>query len=149
MSDIEVVFTANPTGSKSLGYGTFKVAGISINYSVFSSPYNLGIMLNLPSHRSMKDGVAQMKDGKPHYINDVYIGDWALKTRIEEAVINAMYNKGVEVPPGIPYLKNGEARTASAPPTAFEQKVKEAITEQVPVKTVEKQLPEYDLDLPF
>jgi hypothetical protein len=143
MSDIEVVF--NPSsipGGKTLGYGAFKIAGVSINYSVYSSPYNLGINVSLPSHRSMKDGQPVMKDGKAVYVNDVYIADWALKTKLEEAVVNAMYNKGIIVPPGIPYPSKGQTPfPTSAPVVRF--------TPPVIPEPVEAQRPIYDEELPF
>lgn len=147
MSDIEVVFTANQPGNKAFGYGTIKVAGISINYSVYPSPYNLGIMLNLPSHRSMKDGVPQMKDGKPLYINDVYIADPALRIKIDEAVLNAMYNKGIRVTPGIPYTKPATSGNFTPASNTFEQRSTSVPT--TPVVPVVAERPTFDDDLPF
>lgn len=82
--------------SKAFGYGSIDFAGVSVNYSVYPSQYGLGIMVSLPSRPKMKNGV-QEKDaqGRPMYNNEVFIRDASIRSLVDEAVVNAMANKGV------------------------------------------------------
>ena len=95
-----VTASFNPStivGSKAIGYGSVDFAGVSVNYTVYPSTYGLGIGVVYPSRPRMKDGV-QVKDpttGKPVYNNEVFIKDFNIRTLADEAVLNAMSNKGV------------------------------------------------------
>ena len=84
-------------GSKAFGYGSVDFAGVSVNYTVYPSPHGLGIMVSYPSRPRMKNGV-QERDavtGRLSYTNEVFIRDASLRLLADEAVLNAMANKGV------------------------------------------------------
>lgn len=91
--------TFNPStipNSKAFGYGSIDFAGVSVNYSVYPSQYGLGIMVALPSRPKMKNGVQERDaQGRPAYNNEVFIRDASIRALVDEAVINAMANKGV------------------------------------------------------
>ena len=91
--------TFNPSSipnSKAFGYGSIDFAGVSVNYSVYPSQYGLGIMVSLPSRPKMKNGVQERDgQGRPMYNNEVFIRDLNIRSLVDEAVINAMANKGV------------------------------------------------------
>ena len=91
--------TFNPStipNSKAFGYGSIDFAGVSVNYSVYPSQYGLGIMVALPSRPKMKNGVQERDaQGRPAYNNEVFIRDASIRALVDEAVINAMANRGV------------------------------------------------------
>lgn len=96
-TDITVTFTPSSLpNSKSLGYGQINICGVIIAYSVLPSNYNLGIFVSYPSKPVIKNGV-QERDatGKPKYFQEVYVADQNTRSLIDEAVLNAMLNKGV------------------------------------------------------
>ncbi len=83
-------------GSKAFGYGSVDFAGISVNYTVYPSPHGLGIMVSYPSRPRMKNGVQERDaQGRPAYVNEVFIRDASIRLLADEAVLNAMANKGV------------------------------------------------------
>lgn len=98
-TDISVIFNPNSLqGSRSLGYGQINIFGIIISYSVFPSNFGLGFMVSYPSKPSIKNGVQEMdQNGKPKYFKEVYIQNIELRNMIDNAVQNAMANKGVFV----------------------------------------------------
>lgn len=88
--------TSSIPNSKAFGYGSIDFAGVSVNYSVYPSNYGLGIMVSLPSRPKMKNGVQERDgQGRPMYNNEVFIRDLNIRSLVDEAVINAMANKGV------------------------------------------------------
>lgn len=98
-TDILVTFNPNSLqGSRSLGYGQINIFGIMISYSVYPSNFGLGFMVSYPSKPSMKNGVQEMdQNGKPKYFKEVYVQNIELRNMIDNAVQNAMANKGVYV----------------------------------------------------
>lgn len=90
-------FPSNIPGSKSFGYGTVDFAGVCVNYTAYPSSYGLGVMVSYPSRPRMKNGVQERdpNTGRALYINEVFVRDMALRNIVEEAVVNAMANKGV------------------------------------------------------
>lgn len=97
-----------------------------------------------PSHKTMKDGQPVYKDGKPQYTSDVYITNVDDRARVEEAVLNAMYNKGVTVTPGT----NNSPNTSNSftPPSQPSKNVQ--VTTSTPQQSNNTPL-SYDDDLPF
>lgn len=98
-TDIAVIFNPNTLqGSRSLGYGQINILGIIISYSVYPSNFGLGFMVSYPSKPSIKNGVQELdQNGKPKYFKEVYIQNIELRNMIDNAVQNAMANKGVYV----------------------------------------------------
>ena len=96
-TNISATFNASSIpNSKAFGYGSIDFAGVSVNYSVYPSQYGLGIMVSLPSRPKMKNGVQERDgQGRPMYNNEVFIRDLNIRSLVDEAVINAMANKGV------------------------------------------------------
>lgn len=96
-TNISAVFhPSSIPNSKAFGFGSIDFAGVSVNYSVYPSNYGLGIMVSLPSRPKMKNGVQERDaQGRPAYNNEVFIRDMAIRNLVDEAVINAMANKGV------------------------------------------------------
>lgn len=99
-TDISATFHPSTIqGSRSLGVGQLNVAGIIISFTVYPSNFGQGFLISFPSKPSIKNGVQEtdMKTGKPKYFNEVYIADQNTKTMVENAVLNAMSNRGVYV----------------------------------------------------
>jgi hypothetical protein len=98
-TDIIVSFNPNTLqGSRSLGYGQVNILGIIISYTVYPSNFGLGFMVSYPSKPSIKNGVHELDAaGKPKYFKEVYIQNIELRNMIDNAVQNAMANKGVYV----------------------------------------------------
>ena len=96
-TNISATFNASSIpNSKAFGYGSIDFAGVSVNYSVYPSQYGLGIMVSLPSRPKIKNGVQERDgQGRPMYNNEVFIRDLNIRSLVDEAVINAMANKGV------------------------------------------------------
>lgn len=95
---IDVTFfpAGNSSGSQ-LGYGSLKIHGISINYTVFRSPRSdSGIFVSLPSRKKIVNGQQVMKDGKPEYVNEVFM-ERETRAEIDELIKNSMYNRGITV----------------------------------------------------
>lgn len=95
--NISANFNVNTlANSRAFGYGSIDFSGVSVNYTVYPSNYGLGIMVALPSRPKMKQGV-QEKDtnGRPVYVHEVFIKDPSIRTLVDEAVLDAMANKGV------------------------------------------------------
>lgn len=96
-NNISASFNVNGIpGSKAFGYGSVDFAGISVNYTVYPSPHGLGIMVSYPSRPRMKGGVQERDaNNRPMYVNEVFIKDLTIRGLADEAVLNAMANKGV------------------------------------------------------
>lgn len=131
-TDIAVIFNPNTIpGSRSLGYGQINILGIMISFTLYPSNFGLGFMVSYPSKPSMKNGVQELDaNGKPKYFKEVYIQNIELRNMIDNAVQNAMANKGVFVgqPPAQPQQANYQqpqtgftppAQTSFATPAAF------------------------------
>lgn len=96
-NNISATFNVNGIpGSKAFGYGSVDFAGVSVNYTVYPSPHGLGIMVSYPSRPRMKGGVQERDaNNRPMYVNEVFIRDINIRNLADEAVLNAMANKGV------------------------------------------------------
>ena len=96
-TDISVIFHPNTiAGSRSLGYGQVNILGIMISFTLYPSNFGLGFMVSYPSKPSIKNGVQELDaNGKPKYFKEVYIQNIELRNMIDNAVQNAMANKGV------------------------------------------------------
>ena len=101
---MEINFIPSPEGSRSLGFGSVKISGFSINFNVYRSPQSeSGIFVGLPSRKKFIDGKEVLKaDGKPEYISEVYIYDKETRIALDEAVKNSMANHGIRVDSGSP-----------------------------------------------
>lgn len=85
-------------GSRSLGVGQLNVSGIIISFTVYPSNYGQGFLISYPSKPVIKNGIQELDDkGKPKYFNEVYIADPNTRALVENAVLNAMQNKGVYI----------------------------------------------------
>lgn len=120
-TDISVIFHPNTIqGSRSLGYGQINILGIMISFTLYPSNFGLGFMVSYPSKPSMKNGVQELDaNGKPKYFKEVYIQNIELRNMIDNAVQNAMANKGVYVgqPPAQPQQANyQQPQTGFTPP---------------------------------
>lgn len=129
--DVQFFASENST-SNYLGYGSVKVSGFSINFTVFKSlKTESGIFVAMPSHKKIVDGKEVIKDGKVEYVSEVYIYDREVRHALDEAVKNSLFNQGISY-------------EASRPPehTFTPDKAPEIKTTQQP--TVDE-----DDDLPF
>lgn len=116
--------------SRSLGVGQLNICGIVINFTVYPSQYGQGFLVSFPSRPVIKNGVHEVDQfGKKKYMNEVYIADQAVKPIIDDAVLQAMQNKGVVVEVPSPTNQNSgqgqrsfnqpqsKPNTSFAPPT--------------------------------
>lgn len=109
-NNTSATFTPNTdTTKKAIGSGILSLAGVQIQYSVFSSGYKpSGILVSLPSKALYVDNkVVKDQNGRIVYDSLVSISDPEINTLIDEAVINAMANKGV-------YLANNAQQAKAA-----------------------------------
>ena len=131
-TDISVIFHPNTIqGSRSLGYGQINILGIMISFTLYPSNFGLGFMVSYPSKPSIKNGVQELDaNGKPKYFKEVYIQNIELRNMIDNAVQNAMANKGVYVGQPAPQQQQANyqqpqtgftppAQTSFASPAAF------------------------------
>lgn len=122
-TDISVIFNQNGIpGNRALGYGSVNILGIVLSYTVYPSPYGLGFMVSFASKPVMKDGV-QEKDanGRPKYFKEVYIQNIDLRNMIDEAVQNAMANKGIVVGQAATLAGQPQSAPPQQPSTSFSQ----------------------------
>jgi hypothetical protein len=122
-TDISVIFNQNGIpGNRALGYGSVNILGIVLSYTVYPSPYGLGFMVSFASKPVIKDGV-QEKDanGRPKYFKEVYIQNIDLRNMIDEAVQNAMANKGVVVGQAATLAGQPQSAPPQQPSTNFSQ----------------------------
>lgn len=122
-TDISVIFNQNGIpGNRALGYGSVNILGIVLSYTVYPSPYGLGFMVSFASKPVIKDGV-QEKDanGRPKYFKEVYIQNIDLRNMIDEAVQNAMANKGVIVGQAATMSGQSQSTPPQQPSTSFSQ----------------------------
>lgn len=119
-----VFFPAGNSSGNQLGYGSIKLHGISINYTVFRSPRSeSGIFVSLPSRKKIVNGQQVMKDGKPEYINEVFM-ERETRIEVDEIIKNCMYNRGITVDSEIEqpvtsvpsHSFNVESKTTTEPP---------------------------------
>lgn len=97
-TDIEVSFLPSTIpGAKTYGIATINVGGICILTTIFKSALGAGFFISYPNKPILaKDGTQERDEkGKPKYRNEVYIKDAELRGILEDAVLNAMANKGV------------------------------------------------------
>lgn len=102
--DTDITVNFHPStipGTRTYGIGTLSFFGaININFTVWPSQFGLGIMVAFPSRQAFKDGQPVLDEkGKNKYYNEVYISNYELRSMIDNAVINAMANKGIVVNP--------------------------------------------------
>lgn len=99
----DITATFHPStlpNSRSLGIGQLNVCGVIISYSVYPSQYGLGFLVSYPSKPSMKNGVQEIDaKGKPKYFNEVYVADQNTRGMLENAIQNAMANRGIYIQP--------------------------------------------------
>lgn len=94
-------------GSRSLGYGQLNVGGIVINFTVYPSQYGQGFYVSFPSRPAMKNGVQEIDErGQKKYVNEVYISEQSVRPLVDDAVLQAMQNKGLTVPTPTPQTNN-------------------------------------------
>lgn len=97
----DVTATFHPStiqGSRSLGVGQLNVCGIVINFTVYPSQYGQGFLVSFPSRPVIKNGVHEIDQyGKKKYMNEVYIADQTVRPIVDDAVLQAMTNKGITV----------------------------------------------------
>jgi hypothetical protein len=97
----DVTATFHPStipGSRSLGVGQLNVCGIVINFTVYPSQYGQGFLVSFPSRPVIKNGVHEVDQyGKKKYMNEVYIADQSVRPIVDDAVLQAMTNKGITV----------------------------------------------------
>lgn len=105
-SDVTATFHPSTIpGSRSLGVGQLNVCGIVINFTVYPSQYGQGFLVSFPSRPVIKNGVHEVDQyGKKKYMNEVYIADQSVRPIVDDAVLQAMVNKGVSIqqPPAQP-----------------------------------------------
>ena len=123
-SDITATFHPSTIqGSRSLGVGQLNVCGIVINFTVYPSQYGQGFLVSFPSRPVMKNGVHEVDAyGKKKYMNEVYIADQTVRPLVDDAVLQAMVNKGVTVNQPAPQQNN---RNFSQPNTGFQPPVQQ------------------------
>lgn len=121
-TDITATFHASTIpNSRSLGVGQLNVCGIIISFTVYPSNYGQGFLISYPSKPAIKNGVQELDaKGKPKYFNEVYVADVNTRAMIEDAVLNAMQNRGVYIqqPQAQP---QGQARPYNAPQQTYQQ----------------------------
>ena len=117
----DVTATFHPStiqGSRSLGVGQLNVCGIVINFTVYPSQYGQGFLVSFPSRPVIKNGVHEVDaQGKKKYMNEVYIADQSVRPLVDDAVLQAMQNKGVSVAQPTAQPSN---RGFSQPSTSFQ-----------------------------
>ena len=122
-TDITATFHASTIpNSRSLGVGQLNVCGIIISFTVYPSNYGQGFLISYPSKPAIKNGVQELDaKGKPKYFNEVYIADVNTRAMIEDAVLNAMQNRGVYIQQPQQQYINGQgvsnAANSFTPPT--------------------------------
>ena len=85
------------TTKKAIGNGMLDMAGIGIQYSVYVSAYtDSGLLISLPSKALYVNGQPVKNErGYSVFDNLVTIANKDIQSIIDEAVLNAMANKGV------------------------------------------------------
>lgn len=118
-SDISATFYPSTfDGAKSLGVGQLNIGGIVINFTVYPSNYGQGFYVSLPSRPDIKNGVHEVDEkGRKKYINEVYIAEQAVRPLVDDAVLQAMQNKGVTVDQ--PKQQAFQAPSARSNPRSF------------------------------
>lgn len=96
-SDVSATFYPSTFQGSSMGVGQLNICGIVINFTVYPSQYGQGILVSFPSKPVIKNGEHVMENGKKKYNNEVYVADRSIQPIIDNAVLQAMQNKGVTV----------------------------------------------------
>lgn len=121
----DVTATFHPStipGSRSLGVGQLNVCGIVINFTVYPSQYGQGFLVSFPSRPVIKNGVHEVDQyGKKKYMNEVYIADQSVRPIIDDAVLQAMTNKGITVQQPTQQPQGNRGFAAPTNPQSFVQ----------------------------
>lgn len=121
----DVTATFHPStipGSRSLGVGQLNVCGIVINFTVYPSQYGQGFLVSFPSRPVIKNGVHEVDNfGKKKYMNEVYIADQAVRPIVDDAVLQAMQNKGITVQQPTQQPQNNRNFSSQSNPQSFAQ----------------------------
>lgn len=121
----DVTATFHPStipGSRSLGVGQLNVCGIVINFTVYPSQYGQGFLVSFPSRPVIKNGVHEVDNfGKKKYINEVYIADQSVRPIVDDAVLQAMQNKGISIQQPTQQPQGNRGFSAPSNPQSFAQ----------------------------
>lgn len=115
-NDVRATFNPSAEGHRSLGYGSIILFDeLFINYTVIKSNYGLGFFVILPSRQVIKNGVPEKdENGRNKYSNEVFVKNGDIKHYIDNAVQNAMINKGVHIDPPQPTQNNSYSNTQTS-----------------------------------
>lgn len=97
-NNVSATFTLNDDSSKkAIGTGILNLAGIQILYSAYASGYKpSGLLVSLPSKALYNEGRPVVgQNGRTVYESLVSVVDPDIQPYIDEAIINAMANKGI------------------------------------------------------